>query len=453
MAGWPIMPLEEVGHAVKFAPWKRLYDEYVSKCTDKQRTPATMAQAFHKWAQWFATAFTEQERQRQEQELSQPGSMYAVRTFTTADVLSLTDSEFTRRYLAFCQVKIKDPSQVLQLLGTPKIDASSGGLTELMQAAQSFTDQLKLIPKAALQQCQAYQIRDSFIMSVFGSDQFRERKVDYLKCSTWHDVCDLMIRKASGPSGTAFTPFRSLKDLARKSTEKEKDKPSGKQSEDSADPAKPDMSLKTEQKWKSKFTDLASDHGIRSARHAFAPSWKIRYAYLLDSISQGGEKCVRCRRKKSHLPSSCDDPLAEVPYPTLSEDQVAFLRGLRLTTYDEDGNPVVAAQRPSMSGRTGKNEGQHSESRSSERNGQRQYPQAGANSERGDYGQDRRDRRSVSQERRTSEPNNCYRCDKPGHRANECAETKHADGSALQPRSGSTPRGQSPGRGNDGRNA
>ena len=87
---------------------------------------------------------------------------------------------------------------MLQLLGTPKIDASFGGIVELTQAAQSFTEQLKPIPKAALQQCQAYQIRDAFIMSASGSEQFRDKKVDYLQYQSWNDVCELMIRKSFG---------------------------------------------------------------------------------------------------------------------------------------------------------------------------------------------------------------------------------------------------------------
>jgi hypothetical protein len=425
MAGWPVMPLEDIGNASKFAPWKRLYDEYVSKCTDKQRTPATMSQAFHKWAQWFATAFTEQERQRQEQELptqrADARAAGAVRTFSATEVLALTDSEFTRRYLAFCQVKIKDPSQVLQLLGTPKIDASSGGLVELMQASQSFTEQLKLIPKAALQQCQPYQIRDAFITSVFGSEQFRDKKVDYLQCNTWNEVCEFMIRKASGPFGSAFTPFKTLKEFTKRPSEKERsserDRDKGdKPGDDQAEPAKPDMSLKTEQKWKAKFTDLASDQGIRNPRHAFASSWKIRYAYLLDCISQGSEKCSRCRRKRNHLPSNCDDPLPEVPYPSLSEEQAKALRGLRLTAYDEDGNSV---QRPSAHG--GKQEDRDLKSRSQDRDDTTRGQQSAQQPSRARGSSHERDRQS----------NNCFRCEKPGHRASDCTETKHADGTSL----------------------
>ena len=309
MAGWPEMQLEEVGQADKFKAWRQRYSEYVSKCTDKQRTPATMAQSFSKWATWFATAFTEQERQRHEHAEEYGQAFTAFRVLSAVDVLSMLDDEFTKRYLAFCQVKIKDPSQVLQLLSTPKVDVSSGDLVQLMQAAQSFTEQLQLIPKSALQQCGHSQIREAFIASIFGAEQLRERKVDYLKCHNWHDACQLMIRKASGASGVAFTPFKPLKGLQSKSSgDKEKPESSRDKDKDSSKPtdgddSKPNMSLKTEVKWKNRFTQLAEEYSIQRPRHAFTASWKTRYAFLLDCIKQG-KKCNRCRQS-GHLPSAC----------------------------------------------------------------------------------------------------------------------------------------------------
>ncbi len=434
MAGWPEMQLEEVGHADKFKPWRQKYSEYISKCTDKQRTPATMAQAFSKWASWFATAFSEQDRQRHEQ-AGEYASAFTSPVLSAVDVLMMPDDEFIRRYLAFCQVKIKDPSQVLQLLSTPKVDASSGDLVQLMQAAQSFTEQLQLIPKAALQQCSHSQIREAFISSIFGVDQLRERKVDYLKCGTWHDACQLMIRKASGAGGTAFTPFKPLKDLPAK-TKGEKDKDHVKEKSDSAkekpvkgsdDDRAPNMSLKTEVKWKTRFTELAEEHGIRHPRHSFAPSWKTRYAYLLDCIKQHS-KCNRCRRR-GHLPSVCPEPLPEVSYPDLSEDQLQFLKGRRLTQYDEEGNVFQTHQE--KGGQVKQTDNHQSSS----------TPVSSAPEQR--LRGSSRERITQQQGSSASAPSSqeCYRCGREGHRASECKAETHRDGKHLQPRS---ERSQSP---------
>ncbi len=512
MAGWPEMALDDVGHAEKFKPWKKLYSEYVSKCTDKTRTPATMAQAFAKWASWFATAFTEQERQRHDQEGSGSGWDSIAQGFRTNDVLALTDAEFTRRYLAFCQVKIKDPSQVLQLLSTPKVDASSGGLVELMQAAQSFSEQLQLIPKSALAQCQQSQIREAFIASIFGSEQLRERKVDYLKCPTWDDACQFMIRKASGPSGCAYAPFKPLKEISKTkpagdkaSVDKDKDKSKDKDGKEAERSDAPDMSTKAEQKWKARFHELATEYSIRNAKHAFAASWKIRYAYLLDCVSQD-RKCRRCRTR-GHLPSSCSDPLPEVPYPTLSAEQREQLQHLRLVTYDQEGNSIAPSRSQghqpqrqsdqyhdrdsdrgrqdrdsdrgrgySRDGDRGGAQGGYNRDRSHSRDRDRQAPRGHSRDgrqedsrsyDRGGY-QPRRDtqyaneprasdgrpdqrdtrglnhergqQRDPSRERRTPEGGVqlCYRCDRPGHRANECEADTHADGRPLA--RGSVPR-------------
>jgi hypothetical protein len=503
MAGWPEMLQEDVGDASKFPAWKKLYSEYVSKCTDKQRTPATMAQTFHRWAQTFATVFSEQDRQLQDQGTQvASGLERARRSFTAQGVMSLTDGEFTRRYLAFCQVRIKEPSQVLQLLSTPKIDVSSGHLVELMQAVQSFSDQLKLIPKPALHQCEPSQIREAFIGSIFGAEQLRERKVDYLKCATWSEASDLMIRKASGASGVAFNPFKPLKEFSVKLSEKhDKERDRGKETKDKdtdrekgkdkADDA-PDMSSKSEQTWKTKFTALATDHSIRQPRHCFASSWKTRYAYLLDCICQGG-KCVRCRRK-GHLPSECDDPLPEVSYPRLTSEQLQDLHALSLVEYDEEGNIVRRAKSHRFDSRSQdqpRHESRHQEDRAhsdrqrlsverhqerprvgggsyqrthdrspsrerhfddrhrddrrdnryrSEAQGQREY----STYDRDHYSRDRSQDRNRELEHRGRSPSQergplrssdlCYRCDRAGHRANECTADTRADGAPIQPR-------------------
>jgi hypothetical protein len=500
MAGWPEMPLEEVGHASKFEPWKKKYDEYVSKAIDKTRTPATMAQAFHKLAYWFATTFTEQERHRQEQDSTSPASLV---TFTSSAVLAMTNQEFTKRYLSFCQIRVKDPSQVLQLLRTPRVDASAAGLTEVMQAAQAFQEQLQLIPKSALQQCTEHQIRDSFLCSIFGEETLRERKADYLQCHTWKEASQLMIRKASGASATAFSPFKALKTLAsrekeererpRTSVDKEsrteltsRDKPKSKASD------KPDMSAKAEQKWKGKFDDLATMKGIRNPRHAFASSWKIRYGYLLDCISQGG-KCPRCRRK-GHLPSECEDPLPEVPYPKLSEEQLEQLQDLTLVSYDDEGELVQKKRehsdrrssrreddspprrRDSDSKRhdspsrhrdrdqsdRGRDHGRYQRDYSRERE-PRHYDRGREDDRRyrsfsrerehqRDFSREREGPRSYSREREgfnsrsdrdsvsktpalrhssSSADDKCYRCCRPGHRANECRADTDVNGSPL----------------------
>jgi hypothetical protein len=504
MAGWPEMVLEEVGHADKFKPWKKRYDEYVSKCTDKQRTPATIAQCFSKWANWFATSFTEQEKQRHEQENGLGGGMAAFPTFRARDVLALTDSEFTRRYLAFCQVRIKEPSQVLQLLSTPKIDASTGGLVELMQAAQSFSEQLQLIPKSALAQCQPSQIREAFITSIFGYEQLRERKVDYLKCHTWEEACEVMIRKASGAGGVAFQPFKTLKELSKSkqasdkpSVDKEKEK--GKEAERSEGP---DMSTKAEQKWKARFQELATEYSIRSPKHAFASSWKVRYAYLLDCVSKDS-KCRRCR-SRGHLPSSCDDPLPEVPYPTLSAEHEQELKHLRLVSYDQNGNsrsqePFSGRQSDHQQERGGERsrgyagggrgggsqlrgydrDHSHGRDRDYDRNrshsrdreqdrghqprddrqdgsrsydrdsytGHREYShdaRSGSRAPDRDQREPRTDERMRDSSRDRRPPEGvgdralCFRCARPGHTARDCESDTHADGHALQPRNSSS---------------
>ena len=432
MAGWPEMTLEEVGHADKFKPWRQRYMEYVSKCTDRERTPATMSQAFSKWATWFATAFSEQERQRGEQ-AGRYGDARAFRIITAVQVLSVSDEEFIRRYLAFCQVKIKDPSQVLQLLSTPKVDASSGDLVQLMQAAQSFTEQLQLIPTAALAQCSVSQIREAFIQSIFGAEQFRERKVDYLSCPTWQDACQLMIRKASGEGGVAFTPFKPLRDLPAKGKgDKEKDKekekvdqPKSSRSQD--DDKNPNMSLKVEMKWKNRFTQLAEEYGIQKPRHAFASSWKTRYAYLLDCIKQHS-KCNRCR-KSGHLPSACTDPLPEVPYPDLSEEQQKYLKGLHLTQYDEDGEVATSSGRIRQGSATGGGHVKQIQEQPSAHSPSSAPEQRlrGPSQERGSQQQAPRSPASSAL--------TCYRCGREGHRANECLASTHRDGSQLQQRS------------------
>jgi hypothetical protein len=472
MAGWPEMELEEVGVATKFAGWKKKYNEYVSKCTDKSRTPATMAQCFHKWALWFATAFSEQERQRLEQ--AQGGSAYWAqdqpRSFSPEDVLALTDAEFTRRYLAFCQVRIKDPSQVLQLLSEPKIDVSSGGLVELMQAAQSFTEQLRLVPPPALAQCDPTQVREAFICSLFGQDKLRERKVDYLKCTTWREACDLMIRKASGPGAVAFTPFKPLKEVSSKQPESKSDKTdknqrvAGGQAESEKPDAdkQPDMSSKQEQKWKARFQELATEFSLRNPRHGFASSWKIRYAYLLDCVSQG-RKCRRCRTR-GHLPSGCDDPLPEVSFPTLSSEQHKELQKLKLFNYGEHDEAGGSSQRSRQDDSRPSRFSHHEDSRSSRpyeqshRDDSHAYRGRSESQERLHRGASHQDARASyggSQERasaqgprdssvqRSAKSDNCFRCDRPGHRASECKADTHADGHVLQPRS-SASRSQSP---------
>jgi hypothetical protein len=429
MAGWPEMPLEEVGHAEKFKAWRQRYSEYVSKCTDKLRTPATMAQSFSKWATWFATAFTEQERQRHEHAEKYGSAFTSLRPLTAVDVLSMPDDEFSKRYLAFCQVKIKDPSQVLQLLSTPKVDVSSGDLVQLMQAAQSFTEQLQLIPKAALQQCEPSQIREAFISSIFGVEQLRERKVDYLKCANWHEACQLMIRKASGASGAAFTPFKPLKGLPSKgSGEKDKFesfKDKGKETSTQADSedSKPNMSLKTELKWKTRFTDLAEEYNIQKPRHAFAASWKTRYAYLLDCIKQD-KKCNRCRRH-GHLPSVCPDPLPEVSYPDLSTDQLKRLARLTLTKYDEHGNVLLSNTRG------------HREHAKQADEREQPVPKKFPTSEHPRHREPSQERGVQQQGPRLSPASSqeCYRCGREGHRANECKADTHREGLPLKPRS------------------
>ena len=158
-----------------------------------------------------------------------------------------------------------------------------------------------------------------------------------------------MIRKASGPSGCAYAPFKPLKDISKAkpagekaSSEKEKDKSKEKDGKEAERSDAPDMSTKAEQKWKARFNELATEYSIRNAKHAFASSWKIRYAYLLDCVSQD-RKCRRCRTR-GHLPSSCSDPLPEVPYPTLSAEQREQFQHLKLVTYDHEGNSIAPSR-------------------------------------------------------------------------------------------------------------
>jgi hypothetical protein len=348
MAGWPVMPREHVGKAEHWESWKSKYQEYFSKSTDKDRTAATMAQSFVRWAPWFATAFTCQEVQRQKD-----NDRYQAREFKAVDILSLTDADFTKRYLDFCQVSIKDPSQVLDLLKKVHVDVSTATLQTVMHACDSFSEQLKLVPKSTMALCTPSQIRDAFLQSLFGSDEIRNRKVDYLKCRTWHDTTQVMIARASENSaGTAFTPFTRLKEFEdkRKSNKdregedertkdksthdrkgKETDKGGGSVSKSDA----PDMRLPAEIKYKKKFEELAEKEGIDKPKHAFAPSWKLRYAYLLDCIDTQKGKCTRCKMRTGHSPSECPDPLSDVPYPRLDDEQLAQLLNLRLVRYQE----------------------------------------------------------------------------------------------------------------------
>jgi hypothetical protein len=215
------------------------------------------------------------------------------------DILSLTDADFTKRYLDFCQVSIKDPSQVLDLLKKVHVDVSSATLQTVMHACDSFSEQLKLVPKSTMALCTPSQIRDAFLQSLFGSEEIRNRKVDYLKCRTWHDTTQVMITRASENSaGTAFTPFTRLKEFddKRKSNKdrdgedertkdksthdrkgRETDKGGGSVSKSDA----PDMRLPAEVKYKKKFEELAEKEGIDKPKHAFAPSCCANGAVVL----------------------------------------------------------------------------------------------------------------------------------------------------------------------------
>lgn len=235
-------------------------------------------------------------------------------------------------------------------------------------------------------------------------------------------------------------------------------------------------------------------HGVQhpqtQTKHAFASSWKVRYAYLLDCVSQG-KKCRRCRTR-GHLPSACTDPLPEVPFPTLSSEQQRELGKLKLVNYEEPdeggasswrgGRREPSVQRDDQRSQQGEGHSSRPYERShrepsAQRNDQRSQQGEGHASrpyERG-YRDDHRgdpaaDRRSNSRERsyRNNQPpdirsdsrgyggshdrgnaqhprdssvqrstvknDNCFRCDRPGHRASDCRADTHANGQPLQAR-------------------
>jgi hypothetical protein len=163
---FPEMDYADLAVATAFEKHKKLYKGYLSKCASFRRTPVTLAQTFEKRAEWLAVIFTEQEKQKAEAE----GSSSRL-AFDKEGVLLLPDESFEVRYMEMCGLSMRDPSQVLDFLREPEVDVSSGNITKIIAASESFRTKLKQIPARALYATTAERVRNAFIESLFGEEK------------------------------------------------------------------------------------------------------------------------------------------------------------------------------------------------------------------------------------------------------------------------------------------
>jgi hypothetical protein len=319
---YPEVNDKDLAVAGEFEKHKKAYKGYLSKCSSNHRQPVSLARTFEKWSEWIAVIFTEQEKQKSE---SQGRSQH--RYFNGNAVMELTDEDFEMRYLEMCGINMKDPSQVLDFLREPVVDVSSGSLSSLMAASESFRKKLRQVPARALHSTTSDRIRNAYVESLFGEERGKRKRVDYDSMETWEDVVQHLARVvARAPNGVAFEAFKPLPVFASNSKQKkgksqadDSDESGSEQGQkrkdqDSALCAGVDMRITSEKKWYKRYRYFANKNKISMDGHGGSGSWKTRYRHIVDMVDKKSGRCTRCKQK-GHMASACDDPCLDVLYP------------------------------------------------------------------------------------------------------------------------------------------
>jgi hypothetical protein len=310
--------------ASAFEEHKRAFKTYVSKARKNNMRAVSLAYTFKRWARWFAVVFTEQDKLRSE---TSGNGIYTF--YTEASVLAMSDDAFEMCYLELCGLSIQTPSQVLDFLKEVEVDVSTGNISSIMAASESFQKKLQQIPTRALHLTTTEWIRNAYLESLFGEEMAKKKRVNYASQETWEDVVTALSKAASrSPMGVAFEPFTAVLTHQKKDKKGKKrsdfgpeDSPASITEEERADRALQEgcnMQLMSEKKWFKRYCYFARQNKLPLERHGGSKSWRTRYVYIMDECDKKSGRCSLCKQR-GHLASKCEDPLPDVIYPDLDK--------------------------------------------------------------------------------------------------------------------------------------
>jgi hypothetical protein len=189
MRGAPDLAAEDIGNVQKFNEFLKQHAQYAANARDQNATWSTVAGLLSRYAEDLAIAFTACASKRGEHT-----------SYTTEQVLNLSDDAFEKLYVESCFPSVEYPSEVLEVLQNISFrrqhSKEASPLHAVMRAAEAFRVQLRLLPSHAVHQCTEDGILIAFFRLLFGDDAKR-RRMDFQHCTTWAEARTALIQRAT----------------------------------------------------------------------------------------------------------------------------------------------------------------------------------------------------------------------------------------------------------------